>query len=551
MADRWFYMPLGGAGEIGMNMYVYGYGPKGRERLLLVDAGVTFPDMDSTPGVDLIMPDFRWIAERRERLEAIFVTHAHEDHLGAIASLLEQVDAQVYARRFTAEVVRRKVRSRGFEGVEIREIGANLEEVSVGPFNVRFLPVSHSVPESSALVIDTPAGRLIHTGDFKIDDQPFLGGRLDLDTWSDVARDGLTALVCDSTNVFSTHQSRSESSVGPELFRLMNRAEGAVAATTFASNIARLKQLAEAGIESGRSVVLLGRAINEMIQAALETGTIGDFPGTIMPDACRSVPRRNLLLLATGSQGEIRAASSQLASGNYRGIRLSRGDTFLFSSKTIPGNEKAVARIMNALSELGVQVVDDSAGIYHVSGHANRPDLTALHKRMKPDILIPMHGEHRHLVAHADLAALNGLDSRVVVNGQMLDLQSKKMIPGECIEASRLYLDGNRKIGSMSGTVRDRLKMAREGFVSVSIVLDADTRRRLSVKANSCGLPLDRSIDLDEEVSEAVESDLRRARRRNLDDDSMLEGLAVSAARRTVDGLIGKKPKVGVVVHRL
>ena len=551
MADRWFYMPLGGAGEIGMNMYIYGYGPKGRERLLLVDAGVTFPDMDSTPGVDLIMPDFRWIAERKDRLEAIFVTHAHEDHLGAIAFLLDQVDAQVYARNFTAEIIRRKVRSRGFEGVPIREIGANLEDVSVGPFKVQFLPVSHSVPESSALVIETPAGRLIHTGDFKIDDHPFLGGRLDLDTWSDVARDGLTALVCDSTNVFSTHQSRSEASVGPELVRLMNRADGAVAATTFASNIARLKQLAEAGIESGRSVVLLGRAINEMIEAALDTGTISDFPQTIMPEDCRSVPRQNLLMLATGSQGEIRAASSQLASGNYRGIRLSRGDTFLFSSKTIPGNEKAVARIMNALSELGVEVIDDSAGIYHVSGHANRPDLTALHTRLKPDILIPMHGEHRHLVAHSDLAVRNGLVSRVVINGQMLDLASKKIIPSECIEASRLYLDGNQKIGSMSGTVRDRLKMAREGFVSVSIVLDTDTRRRPFVKANSCGLPLDRSIDLNEEVAEAVESDIRRARRRDLADDSILEGLVVSTARRTVDGLIRKKPKVGVVVHRL
>ena len=544
-------MPLGGAGEIGMNMYVYGYGPKGKERLILVDAGVTFPDMDSTPGVDLIMPDFSWLAERKNRLEAIFVTHAHEDHLGAIAFLLEQVDAQVYARRFTAEVVRRKVRSRGFEGVAVREIGANLEDVSVGPFKVRFLPVSHSVPESSALVIDTPAGRLIHTGDFKIDDHPVLGGRLDLDTWSDAARDGLTAMVCDSTNVFSTHQSRSESSVGPELVRLMNRAEGAVAATTFASNIARLKQLAEAGVESGRSVVLLGRAINEMIEAAIDTGTINDFPGKIAPEACRSIPRRNLLMLATGSQGEIRAASSQLASGNYRGIRLGSGDTFLFSSKTIPGNEKAVARIVNALSELGVQVIDDSAGIYHVSGHANRPDLTALHTRLKPDILIPMHGEHRHLVAHADLAARNGLDSQVVVNGQAFDLADKKMIPGECIEASRIYLDGNLKIGSMSGTVRDRLKMAREGFVSVSIVLDADTRRRLSVKATSCGLPADRNIGLDDEVSEAVESDIRRASRRDVADDSKLEGLAASTARRTVDVLIGKRPKVGVVVHRL
>ena len=262
---------------------------------------------------------------------------------------------------------------------------------------VGFLPISHSIPEASALVIDTPAGRVIHTGDFKIDETPVVGEPFDRALWKEVSSGGVRALVCDSTNVFSPHPGRSEATVGPEIEKLVQAAPNMVVATTFASNIARVKTLAEAGHRAGRSICLLGRAMRRMVEAAVESGVLTDFPKTVSPEDAADIPRQNLMLLATGSQGERRAASAALSRGKYLGLELTEGDLFLFSSKTIPGNEVEVARVMNNFSERGVDVVEDEGGLYHVSGHANRPDLEAMHELVAPKMVIPMHGEHRHL----------------------------------------------------------------------------------------------------------------------------------------------------------
>lgn len=550
MADRLIYVPLGGAGEIGMNMYAYGYGPVGSERYIVVDAGVTFPDMDATPGVELVLPDLGWARDRADRIDAVFLTHAHEDHIGAVPFLLEFVDAPVHARRFTAEILRRKLDSNARDASSVREVPDARKAVKAGPFQVRFLSVSHSVPEASALVLDTPAGRIIHTGDFKLDDNPVLGGRLVRKEWAKAAKGGVKALMCDSTNVFSEAPGRSESSVGPELARLMEECEGAIAATTFASNIARLKQLAEAGAASGRRVALLGRAMNRMVEAGLKTGMLSDFPETLSHEDCQSVPRRELLLLTSGSQGEARAASAQLAGGSYRGIRLARGDTFLFSSKTIPGNETSIARVINRLSENGVRVVDDSVGIYHVSGHANAPDLSELHALVNPEAVIPMHGEHRHLSAHAELARCNGFESFVVTNGQMFDLGARRHAPQCSSEPLRYYLDGTRIIHSQSGVVRDRLRMARQGHVAVSILVAGRAKREISAMAIAFGLPLAGDGSLQQEIAESVEASVRSARGKVLGDDDAIASIARNSARRTAELLVGKRPSVGVVVHR-
>ncbi len=552
-SERLIYLPLGGAGEIGMNAYVYGYGKPGQERLILVDLGVAFPDMDTSPGVDLIFADITWLKERADQLEAVFVTHAHEDHVGAVAHCYEALGAPVYARAFTANIARRKMEERGHPTEAVQTASPWPEQIKAGPFTVGFLPVSHSIPESAGLVIDSPAGRVVHTGDFKLDSNPVVGEPFDPDLWAEVAKPGVKALVCDSTNVFSSHPGRSESEVGPEITRLVQEASGMVIATTFASNVARVKTLAEAGQKAGRSVVLLGRAMRRMIEAATETGILTDFPKVISAEEAVDVPRANLMLIVTGSQGERRAASAQLARGKYRGLEAKEGDLFLFSSKTIPGNERGVIRIMNQLSEKGVDVVDDSSGLYHVSGHANRPDLEKVHALIDPQMVIPMHGEHRHLREHAKLAETGGRTGILAVNGTMLDLTGNAPEVADYIETGRTYLDGTVKIGALDGVVRDRIRMALNGHITITVILDEEDEPLGEPWCDTMGLPEMGSsrAGLIEVLEEDLNQFLMRAGAKTLRDDDKLEEGLRRIARQTAQAEIGKKPEVTVVVSRM
>ena len=550
-AERLIYLPLGGAGEIGMNAYVYGWGAPGKERLILVDLGVTFPDMDTTPGVNLIMPDVSWLEENADRLEAIFVTHAHEDHVGAVGRLHSKLNAPIYARPFTRYHAQRKMEEAGQDPDQVIAAQVFPEVIHAGPFKVSFLPLSHSIPESAGLVIDTPAGRLVHTGDFKLDENPVLGDKFDEALWREVASPRIKALICDSTNVFSPHDGRSESEVGPELVKLIEGADRMVVATTFASNVARVKQLAEAGKSAGRSVCLLGRAMRRMIQAGIETGVLSDFPTTVTAEDARDIPRENLMLIVTGSQGERRAASAQLARGKYLGLTMAEGDMFLFSSKTIPGNERGVIRIMNAFSEMGVDVVAENDR-YHVSGHANRPDLERVHQILNPEIVIPMHGEHRHLREHARLAEAGGRSSMVVVNGAVCDLTGVKPHVVEHVEADRVYLDGDILIGALDGIVRDRIRLALNGHVIVNVILDGDEPLG-DPWVELMGLPEigNSKAPLVEVLEEDLGQFLMRAGRKTLRDEDRLEDELKKIARKTTNDEIGRKPEVTVVVSRL
>ena len=555
MAERLIYLPLGGAGEIGMNAYVYGYGEPGRERLIVIDLGVTFGDMDSAPGIDLIMADMGWLEANRDRIEAIFITHGHEDHVGALGLLWPKLQKPVHCRRFTGALARLKLEEAGQPTDQLHIHAPRPDVVQAGPFSVQFVPVSHSIPESSALVIDTPAGRIVHTGDFKLDGTPVVGEAFDPILWHEIAQEGqgIKVLTCDSTNVFSPHPGRSEAILANPILDFVVAQKQMVVATTFASNIARLRTLAEAGIAGGRKICLLGRAMRRMVTVAIETGILDRFPPVISPEDAAEMPRDKVMLIVTGSQGERRAASAQLSRGRYLGIELKEGDSFLFSSRTIPGNERGVIRIMNALSEKGVDLFDADDGVYHVSGHANRPDIQAVHELLKPQIVIPMHGEHMHLREHAKLAEARGIAAAVATNGTMLDLTGDAPRVVDQIDTGRLYLDGSVLIGAMDGVVRDRIRMALNGHATVSVIIDEDDNPLPDAwvelsglpETGRAGVPLARNIESD--LAEFLE----RADARLVGDDDKLEDGIRKITRQVAMEEIGKKPEVTVIISRL
>ena len=552
-AERLIYLPLGGAGEVGMNAYVYGWGAPGKERLILVDLGVTFGDMDGSPGVDLIFPDLSWLIERADRLEAVIITHGHEDHIGALGHFWSKLRVPVYTRKFTGALAARKLDDQGADpdAVEVLEPFPHSEQV--GPFGISFVPISHSIPESSAVILDTPAGRVVHTGDFKLDPQPIVGEPWDPALWAEVAKPGIHALVCDSTNVAVPLPGRSESEISAAITKLIAEQPGMVVATTFASNVARLKTLAQAADAAGRSVCLLGRAMRRMVSVAVETGVLTDFPTTVGPEDAAAIPRENLMLLATGSQGERRAATAQLARGKFLGLEMKAGDTFLFSSKTIPGNERDVLRIVNAFFEKDIEVIDDSTGDYHVSGHANGPDLEEMHRVTNPRMVIPMHGEHRMLRKHAKLAQATGRASAIATNGTMLDLTGAAPAVAEYVETGRIYLDGTAKIGALDGVVRDRIRMALNGHVLVTLILDEDDELLGEPWAELKGLPETGSSNAS--LAELIEADVdqlvARSTAKVITDDDKLDEAVRRTVRQTCMSEIGKKPEVTCVISRL
>ena len=397
------------------------------------------------------------------------------------------------------------------------------------------------------------AQRIVHSGDFKLDRNPIVG-----EAWDDAAFEAIAAerpikaLMCDSTNVFSPLPGRSESTLGVPLSELIASSSGMVVATTFASNVARLKTLAEAGRAAGRTICLLGRAMKKMVLAGEESGVLQGFPRHIGPEDAQEVPRKNLMLIVTGSQGERRAASAALSRGKYLGFEMKQGDTFLFSSKTIPGNERGVYKLMNAYSEMGVNVVDDNNGKYHVSGHANRPDLEHIHRIFLPDMLVPMHGEHRHLRAHANVAKAKGIQSVVAVNGMVINLSGNAPKVEEFVETGRTYIDGSVQIGALDGVVRDRIRMSLNGHVMVSVILDDDGplgEPWCEIK----GLPEIGSsrAGLAEVLEEDLNQFMMRAGRKTLGDDKKLEDELRRIARHSAQSEIGKKPEVTVVISRL
>ncbi len=545
------FLPLGGVGEIGMNLYLYGYGRGGARDWLIVDMGVTFGS-EAEPGIDIIMPDISFLEEERHNIAGLLLTHAHEDHFGAVIDLWPQLgNVPVYATPFTAEMLKSKLAEQGrIDGfpLHVMPLGGRR---TIGPFDVELINMSHSIPEPSAVVIRTPLGTALHTGDWKLDDTPLTSPPTDALRLKALGEDGLTALICDSTNAVRDGVSPSEADVAVTLARLIRESPQLVAVTTFASNVARIGSVAKAASDAGRELVVVGRAMFRVIEAAQATGYLDPDLPFHEETALAKLPRHKVVALCTGSQGETRAAMARIAQGDHPNVKLQARDRVIFSSRTIPGNEKAVARVQNGLSDLEVEIITDQDAPVHVSGHPRRGELEQLYGWVKPAIAIPMHGEGRHLEAHAKLAERLGVKQVVRArNGTMV-----RLMPGPAkiideVPVGRLYRDGAILTRADAGQVRERRKLSFAGSVAVSLVLSDKGVLLAEPEVALTGLPaLDREgtpfEDIARDAAIGTIDSLPKPKRK---DQALVSEAVRRAVRAAVNQAWGKKPICSVLV---
>ena len=548
--NEFVFAPLGGLGEIGMNCALYGYGPANARQWLMVDLGVAFAGEDM-PGVDLIVPDLSFIEKAKKNLVGVVITHAHEDHIGALAELWPDLGAPVYMTRFAAGLA--EARRLGEPGapkipLEVVELG---EKVAIGPFVVEFIPVAHSIPESSALAIRTPGGLVVHTADWKIDSTPIIGLPTDEARFRALGDEGVLALIGDSTNILREGESPSERDVAKTLNSLIGNAKGRVVVTTFASNVSRLRVAAEAGLAAGRQVCILGRAIERVVAVARECGMLDGLPSFLGVDAFERLPRERILALATGSQGEPRAALARIAGDDHPAAELNAGDTVIFSSRTIPGNEKAVGKIINAFVTAGVEVVTDRTALVHVSGHPRRAEVAKMYAWVRPKIAVPAHGEPLHLSEHADFARAQGVPQVLrAFNGDLIRLAPGAVCALGKVTSGRRARDGVILLPADQQCVGQRRRLSFAGVVSIAIALTARGEMAGDPDVMITGLPErtreGAAIDalIDDAIFEAFES-LPPGKRRDAD---VVSSAIERAVRGSVNAVWGKKPQVHVLV---
>ncbi len=550
-AEELVFVGLGGLGEIGMNVYLYGYGPEDARQWMMVDLGITFPEGEFDPGIDVILPDVRFIEENRGALAGIVITHAHEDHVGAVIELWPRLRAPIYATPFTAGMLKSKLAEYGGAAdmsINVVPLDARFD---VGPFDVSLVSMTHSIPEMSALAIRTPRGLVFHTGDWKLDPTPMVGMPIDQDRLSALGDEGVQALICDSTNAYREGTSPSESDVSKSLIEIVKRAKGRVVLTTFSSNVARIKAVAAAARSAGRHLVVAGRALQRVINVAIDTGYLPEDFRYLEQDQFSYLKPSEVVLLCTGSQGESRAALARIADEEHPDISLRKGDLVIFSSRTIPGNEKSIGRIKNKLAHIGCDLLTDNEELVHVSGHPRRDELRQMYRWLRPEVVVPMHGEALHLKAQSELAREMGVKSVFpVLNGEIVRLAPE---PGVIDDApvGRLFRDGRLLVPESEGPARERRKLSTVGIVVVTLCLSQHGHVLGEPQALLDGVP---SFAADGEamldiVLDAVDGTLRSipSARRKVPD------LVAEAVRRAVRAAVGsawgKKPICKVLVN--
>jgi ribonuclease J len=547
------FLPLGGIGEIGMNCYLYGLGPPDARQWLMVDLGITFPEGENDPGVDVILPDLRYIEAERGSLAGVVLTHAHEDHFGAVIELWPRLRVPIYATPFTAALLKAKAAEFGRRlELPINVVALN-SRFDVGPFGLQLVEMAHSIPESNGLVLRTPLGTVFHTGDWKLDPTPVVGGSAGTDRFAGIGAEGVLALVCDSTNAMREGRSPSEQDVARSLAEIIGKARRRVAVTIFASNVARIRAVWEAARVAGRRLVVAGRAMHRVIDVAMETGYLP--PDFDYDDQSRFLdfPADQVVALCTGSQGEPRAAMARIAADEHPDIELDYGDLVIYSSRTIPGNERAVSQVQNRLVNLGCEIITDADALVHVTGHPRRDELKEMYAATRPRIAMPMHGEPRHLEAHRRLARSAGVKEVLSIrNGAVVRLAPG---PAETIDQApvgRLFRDGNLLVPAEDGPVRERRSLAYVGVVIVALARSG--RGGVSPEAEIVldGVP---QADVEgrpmtEIVRRTVEGTLRSIPRDRQKDTEMVREAVRRAVRAAVDDAWGKRPVVKVLMTR-
>lgn len=551
--EELLFLPLGGCNEIGMNLNAYAYGNPPNRKWILVDMGVSFGD-ERTPGIDVICPDPAFLEDRVDDIEAIILTHAHEDHIGAIGHLWDRFKKPLYATPFTAELIRGKLDDANVgdaANLITVPLGAKIE---VGPFRLEYVTLTHSIPEPNGLIIETDSGTILHTGDWKIDPDPLIGGSFDSERLEKLGNDGVLAMVCDSTNVFEEGEAGSELSCKVELKKLIAEQTGRVAVTAFASNVARVQSIIEAAIECERHVCLVGRSMHRITSAAKAVGMLADIPPFVDEKDAGFLPPENVLYLCTGSQGEPRAALSRIAQNTHPHVSLREGDSVIFSSRVIPGNERGIYDLQNALAERGVRIITDRMRPIHVSGHPCRDELRRMYQWVRPTISVPVHGERRHILEHAAYAkSLQVPQSVTPRNGDVIQLAPGKVKVVDEVPTGRLLLDGKRLIPEGAQGIGERRKLAFAGQISVSVCIDelGEVLDGPIVSARgyseSDGRLLDETLDVLEEAAEDAVNDMKRKAR--LDDDAVERSL-VRAIRKTCEKEFGKRPLIDIAVLR-
>lgn len=551
--DEFVFLPLGGSGEIGMNLNLYGYGPERDRQWLIVDVGVTFGDL-STPGVDVIVPDPAFL--EGEKIRGIVLTHAHEDHIGALGWLWTRMKAPLYATPFTAYLIREKLREAGIlDQVQLIEVPLG-GSINLGPFDVTFVTMTHSIAEPNGLAIRTPLGTVLHTGDWKIDDDPVIGSVTDAKAITQLGDDGVLAMVCDSTNVFVEGSAGSEGGVREALSELISGLKGRIAVGCFASNVARMDSVIRAAEAAGRRVSLAGRSMHRITAAAKHVGMLHDIKPFLSEQEARIWPADEILYLCTGSQGEVRAALSRVAEGTHPYVKLSNGDHCIFSSRVIPGNELSVGRLQDKLADRGVRLYTekDHRGI-HVSGHPCRDELKQMYEWARPKIAVPTHGMRRHLAEHANLARDMGVPEQVTPrNGDMVRLAPGPAAIIDEVPSGRLYVDGGRLVTEQGEALHERRHASTNGVLIVSFAMDRRGKIVSDIDVRAIGLPGDEEAPLGDaldDLAERVEQTVMKLKGPALEDEMVIEQAISRTLKKASQQIWDRRPIVETIILRL
>ena len=552
MKEELLFCPLGGSGEIGMNLNLYAYGKPENQKWIIVDVGVTFAD-DSVPGIDLIYPDPGFIVDKKEDVLGIILTHAHEDHIGAIAHIWPKLKCNIYATPFTAVLVREKFKEKKIDITTFLKIVELNGSLNLEPFNIEFVTLTHSILEPNGLKIKTPSGVVLHTGDWKCDPNPLIGNKIDEDKLKKIGDEGVLAMICDSTNVFSMGRSGSEMDVRKNMLNIIQRLKKRIIVTSFASNVARMESVFYCAEKTGRQISLVGRSMHRIFKAARECGYLKNVIDPIDSREAKNIGRDKIIYLCTGSQGEPMGAMMRIANYVHPDVFIERGDSVIFSSKIIPGNEKKLYKLHNQLVREGIEVISEENEFIHVSGHPNREDLKDMYQWVRPKSIIPVHGEHRHMIEHVKFAKEMQIPFTVKVeNGDIV-----KLSPGDKPEvfdkapSGRLYVDGNTAVVEDSRSIKERRNISNHGILDVTILVTPKGNIHNKPILNYSGLPIVSDEDYQYELENIIEKTARTFTLNNQNQkDNIIDAIKISCRKITKE-ITGKKPVTNIKLVRI